>query len=82
MVYRRSGAIGGLFLVLNYFIGNGAGSLRDVWFGFDTATFMRTALHVILPTGLLVGLDMLIRGQTSLTSYSFFDARRKLHFLF
>lgn len=60
----RIGAIGGLFLVFNYFMGNGAGSLRDGWFGFDTATFMMTALHVILPTGLLFGLDAVIRGRS------------------
>lgn len=57
----RFGAIGGLFLVTNYFMGNGAGSLHDGWFGFDAVTFMMTALHVIVPTGLFFGLDMVIR---------------------
>jgi uncharacterized membrane protein YphA (DoxX/SURF4 family) len=69
-LFSRIGAIGGLLLVSNYFMGNGAGSLRDGWFGFDTTTFMMTALHVILPTGLFFGLDALIRQRTGT------DARR------
>jgi len=56
-LFSRIGAIGGLFLVSNYFLGNGAGALNDGWFGFDTVTFAMTALHAIVPTGLVFGLD-------------------------
>ena len=59
--FSRFGALGGMFLVTNYFLGNGAGSLHDAWFGFDAATFMMTALHAILPTGSVFGLDGLLR---------------------
>lgn len=61
----RYGAAGGLFLVLNYFLGNGAGALHDAWFGFDVATFMMTAVHAILPTGRMFGLDALIGRRLS-----------------
>ena len=64
-LFSRFGAIGGLFLVTNYFMGNGAGSLHDGWFGIDAATFTMTALHVIVPTGLFFGLDTVIRSRTA-----------------
>ena len=57
----RFGAIGGLFLVFNYFLGNGAGAIHDGWFGLDTATFMMTAWHVVLPTGTWFGLDRMVK---------------------
>lgn len=60
-LFGRYGAVGGAFLVLNYFLGNGAGSLNDGWFGFDAVTFIMTALHAIVPTSLLFGLDAQIR---------------------
>jgi thiosulfate dehydrogenase [quinone] large subunit len=62
-LFTRFGAIAGLFLVLNYFLGNGAGSLHDAWFGLDTVTFMMTVWHAVLPTGTILGLDRLIRDR-------------------
>jgi len=60
----RFGAIGGLFLSFNYWLGNGAGAFRDGWFGFDTATFMMTCVHAVIATGLFFGIDALIsRGR-------------------
>ena len=56
-LFSRIGAIGGLFLVTNYFLGNGAGAIHDGWFGIDTATFMMTSWHAVLPTGTWFGLD-------------------------
>jgi uncharacterized membrane protein YphA (DoxX/SURF4 family) len=53
----RWGSIGGLFLVTNYFLGNGAGALHDGWFGIDVVTFVMTLWNFILPTGLFFGLD-------------------------
>jgi thiosulfate dehydrogenase [quinone] large subunit len=53
----RIGAVGGMFLPLMYFLGNGAGSQDDAWFGMDTAAFMMTAIHAVLPTGTIFGLD-------------------------
>jgi len=61
----RAGAIGGLFLSLNYWLGNGAGALDDSWFGFDTTTFMMTSVHAIIPTGLVLGLDALLQRRRS-----------------
>lgn len=62
-LFGRFGALGGLFLVTNYFLGNGAGALHDGWFGIDTATFAMTAVHAILPTGLVFGVDGALRGR-------------------
>jgi uncharacterized membrane protein YphA (DoxX/SURF4 family) len=62
-LFSRFGAVGGLFLALNYWLGNGAGSLRDGWFGFDAVTFMMTFVHAALATGLFFGLDALLRDR-------------------
>ncbi len=62
-LWSRAGAAGGLFLSFNYWLGNGAGSLDDSWFGFDTTTFMMTSVHAILPTGLVFGFDALLRRR-------------------
>jgi uncharacterized membrane protein YphA (DoxX/SURF4 family) len=67
-LFSRIGACGGLFLVFNYFMGNGAGSLHDGWFGFDAVTFIMTALHAIVPTGLFFGLDFVVRSRKFHTS--------------
>ena len=56
----RFGALGGMFLSLNYFLGDGAGSVNDGLFGFDTVTFMMTSLHAIVPTGRFFGIDALL----------------------
>lgn len=66
----RFGALGGMFLSLNYFLGNGAGSVHDGNFGFDTATFMMTSLHAIVPTGLFFGLDGLLRSRKARTVHA------------
>jgi thiosulfate dehydrogenase (quinone) large subunit len=60
-LFSRAGAMGGLFLALNYWLGNGAGSVHDGDFGFDAATFMMTLPHAVAPTGMLFGVDGLIR---------------------
>jgi uncharacterized membrane protein YphA (DoxX/SURF4 family) len=58
----RVGALGGMFLSLMYFLGNGAGSVHDGAFGFDATTFAMTSLHAIVPTGRVLGLDGLLRS--------------------
>jgi thiosulfate dehydrogenase [quinone] large subunit len=60
-LFSRAGAIGGLFLTLNYWLGNGAGSVHDGDFGFDAATFMMTLPHAVAPTGMVFGIDGLVR---------------------
>lgn len=62
----RIGAVGGMFLTLMYFLGNGAGSVHDGWFGMDTAAFMMTAVHAILPTGTIFGLDGILARRRSI----------------
>jgi uncharacterized membrane protein YphA (DoxX/SURF4 family) len=57
----RAGALGGMFLSLMYFLGNGAGSVHDGAFGFDATTFAMTSLHAIVSTGRVLGLDGLLR---------------------
>jgi uncharacterized membrane protein YphA (DoxX/SURF4 family) len=59
----RVGALGGMFLSLMYFLGNGAGSVHDGAFGFDATTFAMTSLHAVVPTGNVLGLDGLLRRR-------------------
>jgi thiosulfate dehydrogenase [quinone] large subunit len=62
-LFSRVGAVGGLFLVTNYFLGNGTGALHDAWFGFDVTTFMMTSVRAILPTGRIFGLDAILLSR-------------------
>jgi uncharacterized membrane protein YphA (DoxX/SURF4 family) len=57
----RAAAAGGLFLLLNYWLGIGGGNANDGWFNFDVATFMMTVLHAAVPTGIAFGLDGVFR---------------------
>jgi hypothetical protein len=50
--------------VTNCFFGNGAGARHDGWFGFDAAVLTMTAVHSVVPTGLIFGLDAAIREPT------------------
>src|SRR5580704_13503804 len=59
----RLGALGGAFLSLMYFLGNGAGTVHDGAFGLDAAAFMMTSVHAIVPTGRVLGLDGLRRPR-------------------
>ncbi len=55
----RLGALGGVFLTLNYIAAHDIAKLGS-WTGIDGTTFVLSALFVVLPAGRVLGVDALL----------------------
>ncbi|HEY8321415.1 MAG TPA: TQO small subunit DoxD [Candidatus Baltobacteraceae bacterium] len=53
----RLGGLGGMFLTLNYMLAQGELGSTAVLGSLDAATFLLSAVNVVLPTGRAIGLD-------------------------
>jgi thiosulfate dehydrogenase (quinone) large subunit len=57
------GALVGMFLALNYFLANGVDV--DALSGFNALAFVMSFMCLVLPVGMIFGLDGQIRGRRS-----------------
>ncbi|MGR4064359.1 MAG: DoxX family protein [Vulcanimicrobiaceae bacterium] len=55
----RLGALGGVFLTLNYIAAHGMGTFGS-WTGLDGTTLVLTGLFLVLPAGRVLGVDALL----------------------
>jgi uncharacterized membrane protein YphA (DoxX/SURF4 family) len=59
--YTRLGGFIGMLLSLNYLTAKGGLAHLSVWSGLDSAAFVFSAVNFVLPTGLVLGVDGLLR---------------------
>lgn len=63
-LFTRLGGLIGIMLVLNYMAVAGEFSSFQGWSGLDAATLALSAIHFVLPTGRMLGVDALLgRGK-------------------
>lgn len=55
----RFGGLFGVILALNYFLAKGSGATIDGYAGLDFAAIALSFIHLVLPTGLVWGMDTL-----------------------
>lgn len=59
----RAGAIGGMFLALNYMLAKGAMGAIDTYASLDAAAFALSFFHLVLPTAAVLSIDSRLRGR-------------------
>jgi len=58
--YTRLGGLVGTFLALNYMAAKGLLASPEGWSGLDGAAVVLSAIHLVLPTGRMLGIDGLL----------------------
>ncbi|PZR56075.1 MAG: hypothetical protein DLM50_09680 [Candidatus Meridianibacter frigidus] len=59
----RMGALGGMFLALNYMLAKNAMGSIDTYASLDAAAFVLSFMHLVLPSGYVWGLDRALRRR-------------------
>ncbi len=59
----RAGAIGGMFLALNYMLAKGAMGVIDTYASLDAAAFALSFFNLVLPTAAVLSVDSRLRGR-------------------
>ena len=65
-LFTRVGALGGVFLTLNYIASHGMDKFGS-WTGLDGTTLVLTALFLVLPAGRVLGVDALLARRSRAT---------------
>jgi uncharacterized membrane protein YphA (DoxX/SURF4 family) len=65
-LFTRLGAVGGVFLTLNYIAAHGMDKFGS-WTGLDGTTLVLTALFLVLPAGRVLGVDALLARRSRAT---------------
>ena len=60
-LFTRAGAIGGMFLALNYILAKGAFATLDAWASLDGAAFALSSINLVVPTAATWSLDAMLR---------------------